>query len=77
MFRLRRAHRVAFCPRPTLAASTEDPHGGKINRDEKGNPDGVLVDKASLLIGNLIPKKSRKQERQAIGVQLGHQFLRG
>ena len=49
-----------------INSSTEDPHGGKINRDEKGNPDGVLVDKASLLIENLIPKKSRKQEKQAI-----------
>ena len=49
-----------------INSSTEDPHGGKINRDEEGNPDGVLVDKASLLIENLIPKKSRKQERQAI-----------
>ena len=49
-----------------INSSTEDPHGGKINRDENGDPDGVLVDKASLLIENLIPKKSRKQERQAI-----------
>ena len=49
-----------------INSSTEDPHGGKINRDENGNPDGVLVDKASLLIENLIPKKSRKLERQAI-----------
>ena len=49
-----------------IDSNTPDPHGGKINRDEKGNPDGVLVDKASLLIENLIPKKSRKQERQAI-----------
>jgi hypothetical protein len=49
-----------------ISSNTEDPHGGKINRDEKGNPDGVLVDKASLLIENLIPKKSRQQERQAI-----------
>ena len=49
-----------------ISSNTEDPHGGKINRDEKGNPDGVLVDKASLLIESLIPKKSRQQERQAI-----------
>ena len=49
-----------------ISSSTEDPHGGKINRDEEVNPDGVLVDKASLLIENLVPKKSRKQERQAI-----------
>ena len=49
-----------------ISSNTKDPHGGKINRDKKGNPDGVLVDKASLLIENLIPKKSRQQERQAI-----------
>ncbi len=49
-----------------INSNTQDPHGGKINRDEKGNPDGVLVDKASLLIENLVPKKSRKQEKQAI-----------
>jgi len=49
-----------------INSSTQDPHGGKINRDEEGNPDGVLVDKASLLIESLVPKKSRKQERQAI-----------
>tara|TARA_Y100000590_G_scaffold78574_1_gene87370 strand:- start:2615 stop:4282 length:1668 start_codon:yes stop_codon:yes gene_type:complete len=49
-----------------INSNTEDPHGGKINRDENGNPDGVLVDKASLLIENLIPKKSREQEREAL-----------
>ncbi len=49
-----------------ITSMTEDPHGGKINRDENGNPNGVLVDKASLLIENLIPKKSREQEKQAL-----------
>ena len=49
-----------------ITSMTEDPHGGKINKDENGNPNGVLVDKASLLIENLIPKKSREQEKQAL-----------
>ena len=45
---------------------TKDPFGGKINRDKEGNPNGVLVDKASLLVENLIPKKTYKQEKQAL-----------
>tara|TARA_Y100001970_G_scaffold121071_1_gene150164 strand:- start:51636 stop:53306 length:1671 start_codon:yes stop_codon:yes gene_type:complete len=49
-----------------IDSTTKDPHGGKINRDENGNPDGVLVDKASLLVEKLIPKKSLKEDRQAI-----------
>ena len=43
--------------------ATQDPFGGKINRDKEGNPNGVLVDKASLLVENLVPKKTYKQEK--------------
>jgi len=49
-----------------IDSNTEDPHGGKINKDKDGNPNGVLVDKASLLIEKFIPKKSREQDRQAL-----------
>ena len=47
--------------------AAKDPFGGKINRDKEGNPNGVLVDKASLLVENLIPKKTYKQEKKVTG----------
>lgn len=38
--------------------NTPDPPGGRISRDEHGNPDGILFDNAVLLIENCIPLPS-------------------
>jgi hypothetical protein len=38
-----------------ITAATKDPAGGKIMRDAKGNPTGILVDNALDLIENVMP----------------------
>ena len=46
--------------------NTPDPIGGKIDKDQSGEPNGVLIDKASLLVESIIPKRSILEERRAI-----------
>lgn len=36
-------------------ADTTDPDGGRIDRDENGRPDGMLIDKAMTLVKDVIP----------------------
>lgn len=47
-----------------LTASVEDPEGGKIIRDDTGQPTGVLVDRAQALVADAIPPRSHSQKRQ-------------
>lgn len=47
-------------------ADTEDPAGGKIIRDEQGNPTGVFVDGAMSLISSQIPERSEEEKRIAL-----------
>lgn len=44
-----------------VTAATEDPAGGQIDRDEHGEPNGVLRETAMKLIQDLIPKPTRSQ----------------
>ena len=46
--------------------NTPDPIGGKIDKYQNGEPNGVLIDKASLLVESIIPKKSRTEEKLAL-----------
>ena len=46
--------------------NTPDPIGGKIDKDQKGEPNGVLIDKASLLVESIIPKRSSFEEKRAL-----------
>ena len=41
-----------------ITRNTSDPPGGRIERDAAGNPSGVLVDKAMLLVEKIIPRPS-------------------
>lgn len=41
-----------------ITKDTPDPEGGKIGRDENGEPDGLLYENATNLATRLIPKKS-------------------
>lgn len=43
-----------------IDASTEDPVGGSILRDETGNPTGVLIDNATRLVSEVIPSATRQ-----------------
>ena len=50
--------------------NTPDPIGGKIDKDIKGNPSGILIDNASLLVESIIPKRSKSDEVRAFKVGL-------
>ena len=47
-----------------ISATTPDPKGGRILRDEKGNPTGVLVDGAMDLVAKLIPMPTESERRE-------------
>ncbi len=42
--------------RAGVTASTQDPEGGRIIRDEAGNPSGVFIDNAIALVGGSVPR---------------------
>ncbi|HLR24315.1 MAG TPA: amidohydrolase [Fodinibius sp.] len=44
-----------------ITADTEDPEGGKIIRDEAGNPTGVFVDEAMSLVASQVPDPSKEE----------------
>ncbi len=57
--------------------NTKDPQGGAINRDSNGNPNGLLVDKATLLVEKLIPKKTLKQDKEALEIAIAESLRLG
>jgi predicted amidohydrolase YtcJ len=48
-----------------IDSSTPDPQGGFIEKDENGEPTGLLVDMAMNLIADLIPKLTRDNDKEA------------
>ena len=46
--------------------STPDPAGGKIIRNDKSEPTGILIDNAMLLVGKLIPEDDEKTQEKFI-----------
>jgi predicted amidohydrolase YtcJ len=53
-----------------VTAQTPDPHGGKIDRDEKGEPTGILRETAMGLVGEKIPPPTAAQRRKAAELAL-------
>ncbi|MHB1224037.1 MAG: amidohydrolase [Gemmatimonadaceae bacterium] len=49
-----------------VTAQTEDPTGGRLERDASGAPTGVFVDNAQGIIGRVIPPLNRDQTRDAL-----------
>ncbi len=47
-----------------ISASTPDPKGGRILRDDKGLPTGILVDGAMDLVAKLIPAPTNAERRE-------------
>lgn len=45
-----------------ITRDTPDPQGGEIEKDANGEPNGILWDKASGLVGRLVPKLTPEQE---------------
>ena len=60
-----------------ITGNTPDPVGGKIDKDESGKPNGVLIDKASLLVESIIPKRTREDEKQALKAGLERTAMMG
>ncbi len=53
-----------------ITAQTPDPHGGKIDRDDKGEPTGILRETAMGAVFSKIPPPSPAQRRRAIELAL-------
>lgn len=49
-----------------ITKATKDPDGGKILRDEEGNPTGVFVDNAEDLVANSVPPPTREDRKRRI-----------
>jgi predicted amidohydrolase YtcJ len=55
-----------------ISRDTQDPPGGRIERDATGRPSGVLVDKAMALIDKIVPKPTDDEMRVALKTALAH-----
>jgi predicted amidohydrolase YtcJ len=53
-----------------ITSHTQDPHGGKIDRDEKGEPTGILRETAMGLVFDKIPAPTTAQRRRAAELAL-------
>ncbi len=53
-----------------ISRQTPDPVGGRIERDQAGNPNGVLVDKAMGLVDRIVPQPSAGERRAALQAAL-------
>jgi predicted amidohydrolase YtcJ len=53
-----------------VTASTRDPDGGKIDRDESGAPTGILREKAKQLVFSAIPPPNHDKRRHGIELAL-------
>ena len=49
-----------------ITAATKDPVGGKIERDSRGNPTGLLIDAASELVGRKVPPPTAADRQRAL-----------
>ena len=55
-----------------ITGITQDPVGGRIERDAVGNPSGVLVDKAMELVEHVIPQPTDVERIAALKAALAH-----
>ena len=73
-------HHALWASRSALAAagidaSTADPAGGVIARDEAGGPDGVLLENAGAMVIDLVPAADAETMKRAMR-NFGHALLR-
>ncbi|MCO7224799.1 amidohydrolase [Pleionea sp. CnH1-48] len=55
-----------------ITADTQDPDGGQIVKDAKGNPTGLLIDNAEYLVSQHIPKTSTLELNYALDKAFAH-----
>lgn len=53
-----------------ITAASPDPHGGKIDRDDKGEPTGILRETAQGAVRAKIPRPTPEQRRRALELAL-------
>lgn len=60
-----------------ITKDTADPAGGKIIRDEQGEPTGVLIDAAMSLVESQIPELNQMERRTALELAFDHMLKLG
>lgn len=60
-----------------ITADTKSPEGGKIIRDENGEPTGVFVDEAEQLIASHIPEPTAEEQQMALELALERMRSKG
>ncbi|MBD3669118.1 MAG: amidohydrolase, partial [Kangiella sp.] len=60
-----------------ITKNTTDPAGGKIIRDEQGEPTGVLIDAAMDLVESQIPELNQMERRTALELAFDHMLKLG
>ena len=60
-----------------ITSDSQDPHGGRIEKDEKGEPTGMLVDRATTLVEKLIPKRTRQEDKKDLQVGINRNVSLG
>lgn len=60
-----------------ITKDTADPAGGKIIRDEQGEPTGVLIDAAMSLVESQIPELNQMERRTALELAFDHMLELG
>jgi predicted amidohydrolase YtcJ len=55
-----------------IGKETQDPAGGRIERDANGKPNGVLVDGAMELVSRVVPEYGDAERRAALKAALAH-----
>jgi predicted amidohydrolase YtcJ len=58
-------NRMAF-EQAGISASTQDPGGGRIVRDAEGNPTGIVLDRAMLLLEDAVPEPSVEETMEHV-----------
>lgn len=60
-----------------ITADSVSPDGGEIIRDKQGNPTGVLIDNAMMLIEKIIPAPTKDEQQHALELAFSHLLERG
>ena len=60
-----------------INSASQDPHGGRIEKDEKGEPTGMLIDRATALVEKLRPKRTRQEDKKDFQVGMNRNVSLG